>query len=230
MIRRLPRWVWFGGTLLALLAGMVNAVGYLSFDHQAVTHMTGTTTLVGVSAVEGNHAGLIRYLGAMLAFLTGAATSGMIVRDTSLQLGQRYGVALVIESLLLFAAVPLIHAHANAGLWVAAAACGLQNAMVTTFSGAVVRTTHVTGILTDLGLLIGHRLRGLAIDNRRLRLYLLLFGGFLSGGFVGAYAFGFWRERTLFLPAVLAALIGFGYILHRRRSLRAARRPKISKR
>ncbi|KGI77433.1 YoaK family protein [Oleiagrimonas soli] len=224
MIRRLPRWVWFGGTLLALLAGVVNAVGYLSFDHQAITHMTGTTTLVGVSAVEGDGAGLVRYLGAMLSFLLGAAVSGMIVRDTSLQLGQRYGAALVIESLLLFAAVPLIHDHANAGLWVAAAACGLQNAMVTTFSGAVVRTTHVTGILTDLGLLIGHRLRGLEVDRRRLRLYMLLFGGFLGGGFAGAFAFGFWRERTLLLPAVMAALTGLGYIAYRRRGLRVSDR------
>lgn len=216
MIRRLPRWVWFGATLLALLAGMVNAVGYLSFDHQAVTHMTGTTTLVGVSAIEGNLGALVRFAGALLSFLAGAALSGMIVRDTSLQLGQRYGVALLVESALLVAAVPLIHEHANAGLWLVAGASGLQNAMVTTFSGAVVRTTHMTGIVTDLGILLGHRLRGLAVDGLRVRLYLLLFGAFLGGGFAGAFAFGYWRERTLLQPALLAALAGFGYIAYRR--------------
>ncbi len=111
----------------------------------------------------------------------------MIVRDTSLQLGQRYGVALLVESALLLAAIPLIHDHANLGLWLMAGASGLQNAMVTTFSGAVVRTTHMTGIVTDLGILLGHRLRGLAVDGLRARLYLLLFGAFLGGGFAGAY-------------------------------------------
>lgn len=216
MIRRLPRWVWFGATLLALLAGMVNAVGYLSFDHQAVTHMTGTTTLVGVSAVEGNLAALVRFVGVLASFLLGAAASGMIVRDTSLQLGQRYGVALLVESALLLAAIPLIHDHANVGLWLVAGASGLQNAMVTTFSGAVVRTTHMTGIVTDLGILLGHRLRGLAVDGLRARLYLLLFGAFLGGGFAGALAFGIWHARTLLAPALLAALAGFGYIAYRR--------------
>lgn len=216
MIRRLPRWAWFGGILLALLAGMVNAVGYLSFDHQAVTHMTGTTTLVGVSAYEGSIDSLVRYVGVLAAFLAGAALSGMVVRESSLQLGQRYGVALLIESALLAAAVPLIHDHVNAGLWVAASACGLQNAMVSTFSGAVVRTTHMTGIITDLGILIGHRLRGLPVDGRRVRLYLLLFASFMGGGFAGAFAFGIWRERTLLAPASLAALTGFGYVLYRR--------------
>lgn len=216
MIRRLPRWVWFGGGVLALLAGMVNAVGYLSFDHQAVTHMTGTTTLVGVSAVQGNLSGLVRFVGALLAFLAGAALSGMIVRESSLQLGQRYGVALLVESALLFAAIPLVHDHANVGLWMMAGASGLQNAMITTFSGAVVRTTHMTGIVTDLGILLGHRLRGLPSDGLRVRLYLLLFVMFLGGGFVGAFAFDDWRERTLLAPALLAAMTGFGYIAYRR--------------
>lgn len=216
MIRRLPRWVWFGGTVLALLAGMVNAVGYLSFDHQAITHMTGTTTLVGISAQSGDAAHLLRYGGALLAFLAGAAISGSIIRESTLQLGQRYGAALLIESGLLLASVPLIHDHANAGLWIAACACGLQNAMASTFSGAVVRTTHMTGIVTDLGILLGHRLRGLAVDGRRVGLYLLLFGGFLGGGFLGALAFGYWRERTLLVPAALAALTGLGYIAYRR--------------
>jgi uncharacterized membrane protein YoaK (UPF0700 family) len=221
MIRRLPRWVWFGGTVLALLAGAVNAVGYLSFDHQGITHMTGTTTLVGVAAVGGDHAALVRYVGALLAFLAGAALSGSIIRESTLQLGQRYGAALLIESLLLFAAVPLIHDHVNAGLWVAAGACGLQNAMVSTFSGAVVRTTHVTGLVTDLGIMLGHWLRGVPVEAPRARLYAALFGGFMAGGAVGALAFGFWQERTLLLPATLAALTGLGYIAYQRH--RAAR-------
>ncbi|MGB8634936.1 MAG: YoaK family protein [Rhodanobacteraceae bacterium] len=216
MIRSLPRWVWFGGTVLALLAGMVNAVGYLSFDHQGVTHMTGTTTLVGISALAGDHARLLRYLGVLVAFLSGAVISGSIIRESTLHLGQRYGAALLLESGLLLAAVPLIHDHANVGLWIAACACGLQNAMASTFSGAVVRTTHMTGIVTDLGILLGHRLRGLEVDGRRIGLYLLLFGGFLAGGFLGALAFDYWKERTLLLPAALAASTGLGYIVYRR--------------
>ena len=51
MAERLATWVWVGASALALVAGMVNVVGYLGFEHQAITHLTGTTTLLGAAAV-----------------------------------------------------------------------------------------------------------------------------------------------------------------------------------
>lgn len=217
MIRRLPRWVWFGGGVLALMAGAINAVGYLSFDHQAVTHMTGTTTLVGIALVDAAWARLLHFGAVLVAFFLGAALSGALIRSSALHLGLRYGPALWLEAALLFIAVPLIHDHANLGLWLAAMACGLQNAMVSTYSGAVVRTTHMSGIVTDLGLLFGQRLRGDAIDRRRAGLYSILFGGFLGGGMLGAAAFPYWQERTLLVPAGVAAALGLFYMIYVKR-------------
>ena len=45
----LPRWIWTGAWALAFVGGFVNAVGLLGFEHQAVTHLTGTTTLLATS-------------------------------------------------------------------------------------------------------------------------------------------------------------------------------------
>ncbi|HRP05353.1 MAG TPA: hypothetical protein PLV87_10615 [Opitutaceae bacterium] len=45
MIHRLERWACWGGALLAAIAGIVNAVELQSHAHQAVTHVTGTTSL-----------------------------------------------------------------------------------------------------------------------------------------------------------------------------------------
>jgi len=73
--------------------------------------------------------------------------------------------------------------------------------MATTYSGSVVRTTHVSGMFTDLGIFIGHRLRGLAVNTRRLRLCLIIISGFRCGGIVGAYFFQKFGYRTLFIPA-----------------------------
>ncbi len=53
MISRLPRWVEYGAFLLALLAGCVNAVGLLGFQHQAITHLSGTVTQLGNSLLTG---------------------------------------------------------------------------------------------------------------------------------------------------------------------------------
>lgn len=217
MISRLPRWVWYGGIVLAFIAGMINAIGYLGFRHQAITHMTGTISLLGIAMADDNAPDLTHFGIVLLAFFAGCALSGFIVGDSVLRLGRRYGVALTLESLLLFVAVPLLHRQLEAGLWLAAAACGLQNAMAGTFSGAVVRTSHMSGIVTDLGTFLGQWLRGAGVDLRRVRLYAVLFTGFLGGGVASALAFPYWRERTLLAPAVLTGLVGIAYAIYRHR-------------
>ena len=212
---QLPRWVWVGAGLLACVAGMVNVVGYLSFEQQAVTHLTGTTTLLGEAVAKRDLHAISRLAGVALAFMAGAALSGMIVQDSTLKLGRRYGVALVLESLLLFAAIPLFRHGQLAGALLAAMACGLQNAMVTTDSGAVVRTTHLSGMFTDLGIGLGHLMRGLPLPPRRLTLSGLIISGFLAGGILGAWAFGVWRYHALLIPSALTGLTGVGYASYR---------------
>ena len=75
----LPRWVWVGAGLLACVAGMVNVVGYLGFEHQAVTHLTGTTTLLGEAVARRDLRAISCLGGGALACMAGAAISGMIV-------------------------------------------------------------------------------------------------------------------------------------------------------
>jgi uncharacterized membrane protein YoaK (UPF0700 family) len=217
MIAKLPRWALYGGIALAFVAGMINAAGYLGFRHQAVTHMTGTTSLVGIAVAQGDLGALAHFGLLLLSFVAGCALSGCIIGDSTLRLGRRYGVALSIESLLLFIAVPLLHGYHDSGLWVAAAASGLQNAMAGTYSGAVIRTSHVSGISTDLGIYLGHWLRGITVDVRKARLYLALFVGFLCGGITSGLAFPLWQERTLLLPALLTGLVGIAYTIYRHR-------------
>jgi uncharacterized membrane protein YoaK (UPF0700 family) len=217
MISRLPRWVLYGGVVLAFIAGMINAAGYLGFRHQAITHMTGTTSLLGIAVADGDAGNLLHFGMVLLAFLAGCALSGFIIGDSALRLGRRYGVALATEAALLFIAVPLLHRQVDAGLWLAAAASGLQNAMAGTFSGAVVRTSHVSGIVTDLGTFLGQSLRGVAVDLRKVKLYGALFVGFLCGGIASGLAFPYWQERTLLAPAVLTGLVGIAYVAYRHR-------------
>ncbi|MCC6414496.1 MAG: DUF1275 domain-containing protein, partial [Opitutaceae bacterium] len=99
--------------------------------------------------------------------------------------------------------------------YLAAMACGLQNALTTTYSGAVVRTTHVTGIVTDLGIAAGHYLRREAMDPRRVVLYLVLLTGFIGGGIVGGWGYLHWGFDALLAPAVLTGLTGIGYTAYR---------------
>lgn len=221
MITRLPKWVEYGAFLLALLAGVVNAIGLLGFQHQAVSHISGTVTLLGTSALSFNSQTLHLFL-VLVSFLLGAVLSGVFIENTALKLGRRYGVALCIESGLLLIAYFLLQNGQLSGQYFASAACGLQNAMITTFSGAVVRTTHMTGIITDLGIMIGARLRGEHFDYRKAKLFLFIFSGFLLGGVSGAKLFELFALSALLAPIALALTLALSYWGYLYRSHRRA--------
>ena len=219
----LPRWVWVGAGLLACVAGMVNAVGYLGFEHQAVTHLTGTTTLLGAALAKGDLRAVSHLAAVALAFMAGAALSGVLIQDSTLRLGRRYGVALVLESLLLFAAIPLFMHQQLAGALLAAMACGLQNAMATTYSGSVIRTSHLSGMFTDLGIGLGHALRGMPLQMRRLLLCVLIITGFLTGAVIGGLLFVRLGYAALAVPATLTGSAGLAYAGYRQLQLRRGR-------
>jgi len=223
MIDRLPRWVWTGAWALAFIAGMINVVGLLGFQHQAVSHLTGTTSLLGSALGRLDGPATLHFLAVIGAFIAGTAISGYIIGDSALQLGRRYGVALGLESVLLACAVPLLNRQSNFGDYFASCACGLQNAMASTYSGSVVRTTHLSGMFTDLGIFLGHTLRGHRVDTRRLRLCLIVISGFLVGGVAGAVAFPSLGYGTLFIPALFTGLAAAIYTVGQLRS-----RPRAS--
>ena len=219
MFSKLPRWIEVGGFWLAFLAGAANAIGLLGFKHQAVSHLTGTTTLLGVALSERTYGEMAHLVGILVAFVIGAAAAGAIVGRVALQLGRRYGFALLLEAGLFFAAMAALLEGSTTGHYLASAACGLQNGMVSTYSGAVVRTTHVSGMFTDLGTMLGGRLRGHDANPRQVKLYLLLIAGFLLGGVAGAWLFGRVEFLALALPGGGALLLAAAYwLLVRRRS------------
>jgi len=208
---KLPHWVEVGGFLLASIAGSVNAIGLSGFQHQGVSHLTGTSTLLSLSLVnldisESAHLFLI-----MVSFMLGAALSGLILDGAVLRLGRRYGVALLLEAALLFLAMLSLSRGSNSGHFFASAACGLQNGMVSTYSGAIIRTTHVSGLFTDLGTMLGARLRGNPFDTRKALLFLLLITGFILGGTVGALSYQHLQFTALAIPASAAIVLAIVY-------------------
>ena len=74
MISQLPRWVWAGAGGLAFLAGIVNAVGLLGFNHQAITHLTGTTSMLAAAAAAGD----VRQFLHLAAIIAGFFAGGVV--------------------------------------------------------------------------------------------------------------------------------------------------------
>jgi len=217
VISKLPKWVEYGTFFLALLAGITNSVGLLGFQHQSISHLSGTATLLGTQLLAFNDS-TWHLLYIVISFVLGSSLSSLIVGCTALKLGRRYNFALLLESFLLFSAMFVLNEGSQWGHYFASAACGLQNGLVTTYSGAVVRTTHVTGVLTDLGIMLGMKLKGEAIHHRRLALYLFIIFGFIIGGVIGGFSFPMLGINTLAIPATLCALLAFSYSLYLYRS------------
>lgn len=221
MISKLPRWIEAGGFGLAANAGAVNAIGLLGFKHQTVSNLTGTSTRAGVALLNSSPAAIAHLFLILLSFLLGAVLAGFIVDNSVLRLGRRYTLILVIEAVLLLVAMVVLWHHSSIGYLLAAAACGLQNGMASTYSGAIVRTSHVTGLVTDLGALLGGRLRGHYVQKRKILLYVLLISGFIIGGSIGAYSFQHLQFTALAIPAATALSFAAVNWIYRHMSRRA---------
>ncbi len=212
---RTPAWIMTGGLLLTLAAGCINAIGFLGFLHQPVSHLTGTVTQFGADLVARDFSLVLRTGLTITCFFFGAFLSAAITRQSSLKVGRRYGAVLTLESALLVAAFFLLQRGQAAGDYFCVVACGLQNAMATSYSGAVLRSTHLTGIITDLGIACGHAARGQPVDWLRMRLYGTLLIGFFLGSVLGAWGFYRWSYATLLGPAALAGFAGVGYTVYK---------------
>lgn len=216
MISKLPQWIEYGAFILAFVAGCINAIGLLGFEYQAISHVSGTATLLGATIFNNSLQNIFHLMGILAAFFIGASISGFLLPGRALKLGRHYDTALVIEALLIFVAFFLLSKGSYYGHFAASAACGIQNALATTYSGAIIRTTHLTGIFTDLGIMTGSVLRGKAFDKRKAVLFLLIIAGFISGGIFGAFLFDIIVFKALLAPAFICLILALSYRLYQK--------------
>ena len=192
------------GITLCFVAGATNAGGFLAVG-QYTSHMTGVLSSVADSLVLGQATLALAGLAALLAFTFGAMTTAWMVNwGLRRQLQSAYGRPLLLEAALLLV-FGLFGTGINffAPLFVPLTVLvlcfimGLQNAVITKISHSEIRTTHITGLLTDLGIELGklfyiNRLtrQPLVEGNRRkIRLHLSLISSFFIGGVMGALGF-----------------------------------------
>jgi uncharacterized membrane protein YoaK (UPF0700 family)/anti-anti-sigma regulatory factor len=218
---------------LAWIAGYTNIVTLLACG-VATSHISGTTSNLGRDVAEGKWAAAGAAAALIGAFLAGAAVSGLAT-----ELGRRrnwesiYILPMLAEAVLLgvFAVgVEVLDPGRNA-VWLAAVACsamGVQNATITRISSGVIRTTHVTGVATDLGLeavqffwwLLDARRTGASRGSivhevrqhaaaRRLFLLLSILVTFALGAGLGALAYDLSPKWSMFPPVLFLMWIVF---------------------
>jgi uncharacterized membrane protein YoaK (UPF0700 family) len=192
------------GVTLAFVAGAINAGGFIAV-HQYTSHLTGLISSAADNLVLGAWEPALAAFGAALAFLLGSACTALTVNYGRRRgLASEYALPLLFEALLLLAFGVLGARLASIGalsvpgtVMLLCFMMGLQNALVTKISQAEIRTTHMTGIVTDIGIEVGRMLYWnrdpaqpkVAANRSRLRLLVSLLLGFFSGALAGALGF-----------------------------------------
>ena len=194
------------GWTLAFIAGATNAGAFLAVK-QYTSHMTGMVSSMADYLVLGDIHLAAGALGGVVSFLIGAATSAVLVNYARRRhLKSQFALPLLLGAglLLLFGIIGARLATIH-GLFVPGTVMllcfimGLQNAVITKISRSEIRTTHITGLVTDIGIELGKlvywnriqvvpSLRVRADRDRLLVLSVLVFA-FALGGVLGAIGF-----------------------------------------
>ena len=213
------------GVALAFVAGAINAGGFLAV-REYTSHMTGIVSSAADHLVRGQIDMVLAAVGALLSFVLGAACTAIlvnVVRRHGLQSG--YALPLVLEAvlLLIFGILGARLADIDAlfiplTVMLLCFMMGLQNAVITKVSHAEIRTTHMTGIVTDIGIELGKlaywnsdsgvRLPKVTANLGRLALMLALLGAFCIGGVVGAVGFKHLGYLSTIPLAVFLCVLG----------------------
>ena len=212
------------GFALAFVAGAANAGAFLAVGLYT-SHMTGILSSMADNLALGEIGLVMGAVGAVFSFLLGAMTSAIMINYGRRRAWRsQFALPLLLEAglFLVFGLMGSTLAGVT-GLFVPATVMllcftmGLQNAVITKISGAVIRTTHLTGIVTDLGIELGklvywNRAAGqvaapVLADRGRMAMLAMLVLSFLGGGVCGAIGFRhFGYLATLPLAGILIYL------------------------
>lgn len=209
------------GITLAFIAGAINAGGFLAVGYYT-SHMSGIVSSIGDYLILNKFNYALASLLFLLSFISGAVTSCIIINIArEKEPTSEFALALMLEAMLLlffglgmsdYMGSPVLSVNLTVALL--CFIMGLQNAIITKISEARIRTTHVTGISTDIGIEIGRYFYSRFGNNKavkfhadRLKLYAALLFSFMLGGVFGAFSFKSFGFITILPLALILAVM-----------------------
>jgi Predicted membrane protein len=213
------------GLSLAFVAGAMNAGGFLAVG-QYTSHMTGMVSSIADNLAINQLPLVLTALGSVACFAAGAAYSAILINwGRHHRTHSQYAYPLLWEAGLLLAFGLMggwLELQKNGFIPVTVMLLcflmGLQNAIITKISNAEIRTTHMTGIVTDIGIELGKLVylnsqaesahyKPVRANFAKLRLLTALLAAFSAGGLAGALGFKYvGYASTLPLAGLLVVL------------------------
>ena len=180
------------GMLLSFCAGFINGCALLGFGGRSsnafsVAGVTGAYTNIAILGLSNNSIHALDHLGLILSYIAGAVIPGSFLHNKKAwELCPEYCQCFFIGTLILIAASVIAEYKPNSSAYffLIAGTCGLQNGMTSTFSANLIRSSHLTGTTTDIGLILGQILRGTKTSVWKLKVLIALAASFFIGSLV----------------------------------------------
>jgi uncharacterized membrane protein YoaK (UPF0700 family) len=198
-------------------AGFINGCSILSRIEVTTSHMTGNVSHMALFTLQGqyNHALVILYI--FLSFFTGAGIAGALVPENPVLFGRVFGFMLMLQAMVQMAS-GLCGKYLPDSYWwwcFGAAAAGIQNATFAKFTGNLIRTTHMTGVVNDIAFLIGRLVMGRPVlDAWRLRFLVPSLLAFFTGGLMAYVLYSVYQRTAMFFGAGLVFVLGVAYTVY----------------
>ena len=202
-------------SLLSFVAGIVNVVGFLAVQ-KLTTNVTGHFAFMVEEALKFNFHQSLFYFIYIFSFLFGAFFSNFIIEITEKVTDRYIYIIPVLTEVVILTVIALVRFEfiiTNPNLIACAMlfAMGLQNSLVTTISNSVVRTTHLTGLFTDLGIEISQLFFFKSTEQKTklvssIKLRMTIITTFFIGGIIAGLLFSSFKMKTLLIASLILIL------------------------
>ena len=202
--------------MLSFIGGYVDVYGLMTVAFP-LTHFTGS---VAKLAMEGPYISfdkeVFQLAAALFFFILGNILAGLFIGERNFSFRKRYGMIFITLGALI---AILFHMadEDESFAYLLSIAIGMQNGLFITYKGILVRTSHLTGTVSDLGVYIGYLLRGKKVDTWKIFYYTVSLVSFFFGGVVSKMMYDMYGKEAVYAVTLGYWIIGFSYLALRKK-------------
>ena len=206
--------IWI--SMLSFIGGYVDVYGLITVTFP-LTHFTGSVAKI---AMEGPYMTwdkeVLQLAVALFFFILGNILAGLFIGERNFSFRKRYGMIFVSLGTLIAILFQMARGDKSFA-YLLSIAIGMQNGLFITYKGILVRTSHLTGAISDLGVYIGYILRGKKVDAWKIFYYTVSLLSFFGGGVVSKIMYDLYGRQSVYAVSLGYWLIGFSYLALRRK-------------
>lgn len=200
---------WIG--TLSFISGYANVYGIILIG-LTLTHFTGDVSKAAIHLVAHNPLDehILKIIIGLFLFLLGNIFSGFFIGERAFNMKKRYGFIFFGIGFAIFFTYILFGNNKNFA-YILCFTTGIQNGLFMTYKGILIRTSHITGSISDLGVYIGYKIKGIKVDNIKIYYYLTTIIAFFVGGVFAGYLYDKFHNDAIILVPILYFLVGAEY-------------------